>query len=79
MLDKSEQQFGSLSLSSSHLQLDALTLNNLGQLKVILQHELKSFKLEDLKYAEISADSQLGYFNDLCVGMLADLVLPIAT
>ena len=67
IMQKEQEALQLLSLNSkNHLQLDSLTKNNIGQLKVILKHSGVPYteqKGEDW----LNMESQLGYFNDLCV------------
>ena len=66
MLEQEQREFESLSLNSKNpLQLDVLTRNNIGQLEIILKHSGLKIDSEAPKWLEM--DSQLGYFNDLCV------------
>jgi hypothetical protein len=56
-----------LSLGKSMILLDSLTLNNFGQLAVMLRHELNVQQVKNW----IQLGAQLAYFNDVCCGAIA--------
>jgi hypothetical protein len=65
--EQEQKDFESLSLNSKNpLQLDILTKNNIGQLRVILKHSGASYE-EKSGDNWLEMESQMGYFNDLCV------------